>query len=415
MNKPKLAVVGGGIAGIYTAHQLQKQYDVTLYEAEATLGGHTHPVLLPDQSTYVDTGFIVFNPHTYPLFIDWIRELNLQDKIQPMQMGFSFWDQDKDLCYGTTGLKQLFYQIKNALNPNFYRMLAEVIHFRKRACQDLEQNRLGEQTLGEYLAPYSALFRHNLIAPTAAAVWSLPPDQIWEFPAQVYLQFQYNHQYLKGVEFKQAHWFTFQGSSKVYLTAFENGFQGQIFTHTPIQQIVREPDQVYVHLATGQIATYDAVVIATHADTALKLLAQPTPQEKQLLGVWEYFEHDVCLHTDPTLLPPDRQLWAAWNILTQNGHSTITYHLNQIQALSHPVAYFLSLSPLKIQADQILKRFHFTHPILNAQAIRTQPQLPHLNGQNRTYFCGSYFGFGFHEDAIRSARAVVQALRDCPT
>jgi predicted NAD/FAD-binding protein len=419
----KIAVIGGGIAGIYAAHKLQDHCEVTLFEAAAQLGGHTHPVLLPDQQTWVDTGFIVFNPHTYPLFMNWIAELGLEHSVIPMQMGFSFWDQDKDLLYGTEGLGQLFYQRKNAFNPAFYKMIAELMRFRKQACSDLEQKRLGNLTLGEYLAPYSALFRENLIAPTAAAVWSLPPEQIWDFPAQVYLQFQYNHQYLKGSEFKQARWLTFKGSSQCYLAAFSARFKGQIRTQSPIQQIVRTPAQVELHLADGQMAPFDAVVIATHADSALKLLAAPTAQEQALLGPWQYFEHDVYVHTDRSLLPPERKLWASWNLLTQSTgshrHTTITYYLNQVQSLTQRQDFFLSLSPRQIQADQILHRFGFTHPILNGPAIQTQAQLPRLNGHHRSYFCGSYFGFGFHEDAIRSAQAVVESLttqlEDSPT
>lgn len=402
MKRKQIAVIGSGISGIMAAYLLQKNHNVTIFEANSRLGGHTHPVFIPQANRFIDTGFIVFNRHTYPRFLQWLDELNLKDQIDDMQMSFSFQDLDKDLIFSLQSPAGLFYQKKNLFNPDYYKMFREVIKFRKQACMDLENNRLIDINLADYLKGYSALFRENLIAPTAAAVWSIPPQYIWKMPAKTYLQFQYNHQYLKGSEFKKSRWMTLRGSSQQYLQAFQERYKGQLILNSPVKKVVRKTERVLLHCHDREYE-YDAVFIATHANTALKLLDNPTQLEEKILGTWKYHTQPAILHTDSSHMPPSKKLWSTWNILTQNQQYQVTYYLNLIQKVNCSTDYFISFGNTPIAEDKIIRHIKFHHPIFDQAAIKTQSELPHLNGTKNTYYCGSYFGFGFHEDAIKSS------------
>lgn len=410
----KIAVVGSGIAGIGAAHFLQQQHDVTLFEAGPAIGGHANPLQINnglEPPFDVDTGFLIFNLKSYPLFMRFIHDLlDVPATVQVADMSFSFVDHNKNLMFAISrGFGGYFYQKKNLFSRSFYRMFSDWLRFRKSAYQDLMADRIGTQSLKEYLADYSELFRENIIAPMAAAVWSLPPTYIWEFPAETYIRFQHNHNYLTGNDFMKPHWLTFRQSSRVYLDAFKARFKGEIRLNSPIQQIHRSEQKVTLHLHASE-ETFDKIVIATHADTAVSLLAEPSKMEQELLGQWHYHGSLATVHQESALLPPSRKLWASWNLRTEGLHHQITYHLNSLQALPTQQDYFLTLGPVDLPPDKILYQCTYHHPVYGAAAVVTQKELPQLNGHQNTYYCGSYFGYGFHEDALKSALAVAEAL-----
>ena len=405
-----IAVVGAGIAGIAAAHFLARRHQVTLYEAANTLGGHARALAVDDGAggtVPVDTGFLIFNEETYPLFMQLLGELGVSDRVMRAEMSASFSDEGRDLHYAMNrGTYALFHGFRNAMRPGFYRMFAEVLLFRRRAARDLAAGRIGTATLGEYLAGYSDLLRENFILPLAACIWSLPPRHVFSYPAATILRFFDNHRLLSDRGTRA--WRTFRGSSSVYVDAFRRAWRGTLRTGARATLIQRDDRGVTVH--AGGAERFDRVVLATHADTALALLEQPTPAESELLGAWTYHANTVLLHTDASVLHPDRRLWASWNYRAGRAGPVISYHLNRVQALSGCRDLFLSLTEGGVAEDRILDRQQLTHPVFDARAVATQTRLASLNGERGTYYCGSYFGHGFHEDAVRSATEVARRL-----
>lgn len=409
MEQPlRIAVVGGGISGITAAHVLAQRHEVTLFEAGTELGGHAHAVDVDDGAggaIAVDTAFLIYNERHYPSFVALLHRLEVADATRPAEMSASFSDDDRRLHYALSrGLDALFVQRRNVLRPAFYRMFAELVAFRRRALRDLRAGRIDPSlTLRAYLAPYSPLFRENLVLPLATAIWSLPGELVLDYPAREILRFFHNHRLLDGKSGRA--WRTFDGGSGVYVAAFAKTFPGRVRLATPVLALEREPGRASVVTAEGR-SWFDHVVLATHADTSLALLAAPTAQERRLLGAWRYHPNPVTLHTDASVLHRDRRMWASWNIVKRGGRQRVTYWLNRVQSLRASVDYFLTLGRAEdVDPSRVVQRFSYRHPIFEAASVATQRELGSLDGET-TSFCGSYAGHGFHEDGVAAALRV---------
>ncbi len=412
MIKPggKIAVVGDGVAGIVASYLLSREYDVVLYEKNDYLGGHTRTVEVTENDGTirpVDTGFIVFNDHTYPNFIRFIEQLGVESR--ESNMSFSYYDEMSGFQYAGTNLNGLFAQRINIITPSFYRMLFDIRRFGKLGLDDLEKGLLEEMSLGDYVKKnqFSEVFTNQYLKPMGAAIWSTPAGQILDFPASNFVKFFRNHGLLSLTD--RPIWRTIQGGSYRYVQAFEKQFSGQIRLHEPVRSIIRTDEGVQIETESNHSERYDAVVIAAHADQALRMLSDPSEREKELLGKWEYSVNKTELHTDATALPPLRNAWASWNYCkekeaTEKDPVSLSYYMNLLQGLETPIDYCVTLNRLKeIEREKVIKTIMYEHPIYTRDSVFTQPYLQEINGKQNTYFCGSYFNYGFHEDAVSSA------------
>ncbi len=423
MNSSQLniAVVGAGAAGITAAYILSRKHKVTLFDSNTYVGGHTNTIVIPhgpDSGTPVDTGFIVFNDRTYPLLNELFRQLNVP--IRKSDMSFSYFDEKTGFQYSSNVPDGLLAQRSNLFRPKFWKFLGDILKFNERSVRDLRSGMLGRVTMGEYLKAggYSDLFVQSYILAMGAAIWSTPRGKMLEFPAETFVRFFENHGLLTLKDRPQ--WYTVTGGSHSYVKAFLKQFHGGVHTHSPVQSIRREPDGVHVHLANHGKYHFDKVVIAAHADEALKMLDDPSKDEKRLLGVWQYSQNDTVLHTDVSVMPPNARAWASWNyveekekgvrpLLEQKGSDpffpvSVSYDMNRLQGLKTHDRYFVTLNRLtSIPEDKIICKILYTHPTYTFESLASQKELPSLNGVRNTYFCGSYFGYGFHEDAVRSS------------
>ncbi|UCG39781.1 MAG: FAD-dependent oxidoreductase [bacterium] len=411
---PTAAVVGGGVAGIVAAHLLQRVHQVTLFEANDYLGGHTHTVIVPDgpdAGTPVDTGFIVHNDRTYPLLRKFLSQLNVS--VRDTGMSFSFHDRVSGLAYSSRGLRGLFAQPANLLRPGFWRMLEGIARFCRDGTRLVEEDRVPDVSLGRYLeGRYPGETVHNFILPMASAIWSASMEDMEQFPAASFLRFYHNHGLLTLT--RQPRWMTIVGGSRRYVEAFEGSFTGSVHLGTPVVALRRENGRVRVRTAAGQSHTFDRVVVAAHADDALKMLEDPSDEERRLLGSWRYRANRTVLHTDTSVLPPVKGAWAAWNYCREragSGPVSVSYSMNILQGLRTSRHYCVSLNrQTPIDPGAVIAEMTYHHPVYTFVSTRTQPELPSLNGIRNTWFCGSYFGYGFHEDAVRSAVEVGRAL-----
>ncbi|OQK16260.1 dehydrogenase [Methyloprofundus sedimenti] len=408
----KIAIVGSGISGLYAAYYLSKQHDVTLYEANAYLGGHTdtHHLMLNDRSYAVDTGFIVFNEHNYLNFCRFIKQLGVDS--QATDMTFSVSDKISGLEYNATTLDKLFCQRKNLLSPRFYRMVWDIIRFYKQA-PALLHSEDDQQTIGAYLHShhYSQTFIDDHILPMACALWSGPAHILQQFPARYLVAFLNNHQMLQVDERPQ--WRTIKGGSDSYVQAFSKHFKGQVRLHTPVEIISRSKNSVSISTAKDH-KSYDQVIMACHSDQALALLSDPTPAEMQILGAITYQDNQVALHTDARLLPKHPKAWASWNALKldqQHSQCTVSYYMNLLQDIDCPEPLIVTLNCNdKIDPQTILVKRNYHHPVYTPQSLAAQKRRHEINGHNRTYYVGAYWGWGFHEDGAKSAQDVVDSI-----
>jgi predicted NAD/FAD-binding protein len=409
MGTEKIAIIGGGVAGIGAAYRLQDRFDVTLFEKNSYLGGHTHTFYLPDgpdQGTPIDTGFIVHNNWNYPTLLSFFKELNIQT--QDSDMSLSVYSKKDDLYYSSDIPGGLFAQRKNLLSPRFYRMLSDIFRFFKEAKKELEASEEAiDLTLGDFLKSgrYSRDFIDHHLVPMAAAIWSSPLMDIFDFPLMAFLRFYRNHGLLNIVNKPQ--WKTVVRGSNEYIKIFKELFKGRICLNSPVKAVLREEDQVKVRSETEE-RSFDKVVVAAHADEAFQMLGDPSDEEKRLLGAWKYSLNDVVLHTDPAVMPPSRRAWASWNVSvagreTHGRPVAVTYYMNRLQRLNTEKEYFVSLNQTgEIAPETVITDIKCYHPVYTFETMKTQKDLPGLNGKRNTYFCGSYFRYGFHEDAIRS-------------
>ncbi|WP_448874322.1 NAD(P)/FAD-dependent oxidoreductase [Desulfobulbus propionicus] len=410
----QIAVIGAGVAGLVAAHRLQTHHRVTLFEQAERLGGHTHTVVIadgPDAGTAVDTGFIVFNEATYPQFMAFLDEMGVASR--ETEMSFGLYCRQTDFIYAGNTLNGLFAQRANLLRPQFYRFLLEIGRFCRQASVDLDRgDDLG--TLEDYIRRhrYMPFMVDNYLKPMAAAIWSTPAGQVTAFPALPFLRFFRNHGLLSL--HNRPRWRTVCGGSHSYVKAFVDRFTGTIRLNSPIARVRRTGEGVLVEFADGQHQRFDRVVIATHADQALRLLAEPTAEETRLLGAWRYEANSTVLHTDLSVLPPMPRAWACWNFRREAGPEQgvyVTYSMNLLQGLSTRNHYLVTLNrPEGYDQRRVVATMVYHHPTYTTASIASQPGLTSLNGVRNTWFCGSYFGWGFHEDAVRSSHQAVAHL-----
>ena len=409
-NHLSIAVIGGGVAGITAAFLLQNRHHVTLYEKNDYVGGHTHTVTIPsgpDRGLCVDTGFIVMNDRTYPLFSRFLSRLNV--KTSETDMSFSYYCKSTGLQYGSGSLNSIMAQRKNMANPGYWKFLIDIIRFFRRVRQDLRNHKLKGITLDEFIRKnqFSSRFRDQYLLPMAAAVWSASDRDIKGFPMEAFARFYDNHGLLTVMDHPQ--WYVVTGGSQTYVTAFLNQFPGTVQAGSPVRSVRRTNSGIRLTLADGTRKPFDAVVMAVHADQALGLLEDPSGKEQRLLSPWRYSTNTVVLHTDTSLLPPNRRARASWNTVREEGHQgewpiTLTYDMTRLQKLNTKTTYCVTLNPFQpVPKAHLLETMVYTHPVFDFNAMNTQARLNELNGQQNTWFCGSYFGYGFHEDAVRSA------------
>lgn len=413
----KIAVVGAGVSGITAACLLQDHHNVTLYEKNGYIGGHTHTVVIdrgPDAGTPVDTGFIVMNNRTYPLFTRLLSRLGVS--LMATDMSFSYTCRRSGLQYASSSLNTLFAQRFNLVRPSFWRFLQGVHGLMGNIRRDLKEGSLSGITLEAYLERQGVRkdVREQFILPMAAAIWSAPDAQMMAFPMETFARFYENHGLLTLTG--QPQWYVVSGGSHTYVKAFLQGFKGRVFTRMPVGGIRRTEGEVIVTTTDGRRDRFDRVVVASHADEALKMLEDPSPEEKRLLSPWHYATNRVVLHVDTSLLPSHPRARASWNYIREAGSGrgepiTVTYLMNRLQHLKTRNTYCVTLNPSReIAGEAIHREVVYEHPLFTFESVATQDGLKSLNGKRHTFFCGSYFGYGFHEDAVRSSVDVVKAL-----
>ena len=406
----RIAVVGAGVAGLHAAWRLSREHDVTLYEANDYAGGHTATVDVEwEGRTYgVDTGFIVFNDWTYPNFIAMLRELGVA--WQPSNMSFSLRCERTGLEYNGTSVNSLFAQRRNALRPSFLRMIADILRFNTRS--KALAGSLGDTlTLGEYLARgnYSRQFVEHYIVPMGRAIWSAEASAMLDFPARFFVDFFDRHGFL-SVDDRPV-WQAVKGGSREYVRALLRVAEFELRLATPVESIVRLPNEVRVRSARGDVARYDHVFLACHAPQALAMLEAPTAAEREVLAAFPYAANEVLLHTDASVLPRRPLARAAWNyhlLADRQEPVALTYDMNILQSLDAPVRFLVSLNHRKaIDERKVLRTFTYDHPVYSPHAVVAQSRHRELNGARRTYFCGAYWRSGFHEDGVVSAQAAL--------
>ncbi|MEM1403751.1 MAG: FAD-dependent oxidoreductase [Pseudomonadota bacterium] len=410
----RIAVIGSGISGLACAHYLSSEHTVSVFEAGKRLGGHTATmdVKVGTRRYAIDTGFIVFNDWTYPNFIALMDELGITS--QPTSMGFSVRDEDSGLEYSGTNLDALFAQRKNLLSPRFLRMVRDILRFNKESLADLDAGELADdETLGSYLARnrYSEGFKRDYLVAMGSAIWSSDAESMLDFPIQFFVRFFRNHGLLSLKERPQ--WRVIEGGSREYIAPLCRRFEDRIHTDTPIQRITRNANGVTLTLPDGSDANFDEVVIATHSDQALKLLADPTEAETSVLGALPYQSNDVVLHTDSRLLPENRKTWSSWNyrLGVSNDRAVLTYNMNILQGIKSPETFCVTLNDTpSINPHKILGRFTYDHPVFSLEGMAAQERWDEINGVNNTWYCGAYWHNGFHEDGVVSALRVAQSL-----
>jgi len=412
----RIAVCGAGISGLSAAWLLSRRHEVTLYEAEPRLGGHTCTVRAPsaEGDLPVDMGFIVYNEAAYPNLAALFRHLGVPTRETCMSLGISL--DDGDLEYGSRGIGGILAQPMNLIRPRFLSMLSELIRFYRESPRDMANRTLAGLTLGDYLNArgYSEAFQTDHLLPQAAAIWSSPVARTRDYPIEAFVRFFDNHGLLKLVD--RPIWRTVTGGSSAYVDRLIADFSGSVRLASGVESIRRLPDRVLVRDRSGSVEIYDQVVVASHADQALKMLDDPSADESALLGAMRYGANEVILHTDQALMPRRKRAWSSWNYVGHRGERdeaappTVSYWMNRLQGLPGP-PLFVTLNPARApRPDSVLQQRTFDHPLFDAPAIAAQPQLWSLQGARRTWFCGAYFGAGFHEDGLQSGLAVAEAI-----
>jgi uncharacterized protein len=407
----RVAIIGAGVSGLVTAHLLDREHEVTVFEAAGYAGGHTNTVRVdtPHETHAVDTGFIVFNDRNYPNFERLLQRLGVAS--QPSTMTFSVSDGRGDFEYNGSSPNGLFAKRAHLVTPWFHRMIADMARF-QRAARALLSSTSAGPSLGDWLEQhsFSRPFIDRLIVPQASAVWSADPHQMWSFPARYMAEFFENHGMLSFRGRPQ--WRTIRGGSARYVEALLAGFSGKLFLGTEVRGVSRHRDHVIVTPATGEPQRFDEVVLATHSDQALSMLEDPSDREHELLGAIPYQANEAVLHTDVRMLPRRRRAWASWNyhLLDDPGdRTTVTYHMNRLQTLEAEREFCVTLNRTQeIDPAHVIRRIQYAHPVYTAGGVRAQQRVAEISGHERTHFCGAYWGWGFHEDGVVSALRVAR-------
>ncbi|MBK1645962.1 NAD/FAD-binding protein [Thiocapsa imhoffii] len=419
MSVKSVGVVGGGIGGLAAAWLLDEQYEVTLLERNAYVGGHSHTIEVEDPrgAFPVDTGFMVFNRRNYPLLTSLFEYLGVPT--YPTSMSFSASVEGGRIEYGGDNLNTLFGARANLFDLGFLRMVTEILRFNAAAKSFLRSSADRELTVGEFLTRgrYSERFARHYLLPMAAAIWSCPTEQMRAFPFLSFARFFANHGLLDLVD--RPDWETVRGGSQAYVQAMLARFRGRCLTHTAVDRIVRSNDQggVEVHTTAGERLVFDAVVMGCHADEALAILDTPSTLEREILGCFSYQTNQVFLHTDRTLMPQRRRVWSSWNYLEQSDAGsqastvTVTYWMNSLQDLPRDPDVFVSLNPRRPpRRETILAELTYEHPMFDRAAGEAQQRIGEIQGRDRLWFSGAYLGYGFHEDGLRAAVSVAEGF-----
>ena len=407
-------MIGAGIAGLSAAWLLSRKHQVTLFEADPRLGGHAHTADAPGHSgtVPVDTGFIVYNEGNYPNFTALLDHLGVPSLFADMSLSVSL--DNGAFEYSSFGLGGVFAQKRNLLSPRFWRLLVDITRFFYTASKDVAELERNATSLEAYLKAkgYGQAFRDDHLLPQAAAIWSTPLDQIGTYPAASLIRFFLNHGMMtitgRGL------WRTVEGGSRAYVTKLAAAYHGEVRKGVRVAGVHRDANGVELRLAGGSRERFDQVVIATHGDTALGLLDDPTPDERRLLGAFKYSRNLIALHTDTVLMPKRRAAWTSWNHIGMRdapAEGSVTYWMTRLQSLKNAPDLFATLNPNKeIAADKLIKTEVYEHPLFDAGAIAAQRDIWDIQGARRTWYCGSYLGHGFHEDALQSGLAVAEQL-----
>ncbi|MCU0789876.1 MAG: FAD-dependent oxidoreductase [Nitratireductor sp.] len=411
----KIAVVGSGISGNSAAWALSLRHDVTLYEKRERPGGHSATVVINHEGRQipVDTGFIVFNRGNYPNLCRMFEHLGIETQRTSMSFSVSLDGGAMEWC--GSGLRAIFAQKSNLFSPRFLFMLKDILRFNERAKQDLDNGMLCGLTFGDYIKKrrISDALRDDYIVPMIAAIWSTPAARMLDYPAESLIRFLDNHRLIYR---ERPMWETVTGGSRVYVEKLLSRFEGRLLLGRGVERIERRDGSVFIHDCHGHVQRYDKVVIASHTDQALRMLADPTDAERSILSAVQYRPNAVWLHRDPSLMPRRRDAWAAWNYLgTRDENSrreiSVTYWMNRLQNIDprHPV--FITLNPPRPpREDLTFGLFDYSHPQFDVTALAAQERLPSIQGQNGTYYCGAWTRYGFHEDGLSSGLAVASLL-----
>ena len=413
----KIAVVGSGISGLTAAYLLSKKHEVHVFESGDYIGGHTHtvPVEVNSGKYMIDTGFIVFNDWTYPSFIKLMNQLGVAS--QESSMSFSVKAESSGLEYNGTDLNGLFAQRKNLINPSFYRMIFDILRFNKEATALVGNPLADELTLGDFLIQnkYSAEFKNHYIVPMGAAIWSASTKQMEDFPLGYFIRFFKNHGMISVNE--RPVWRVIQGGSYSYVKPLVKSFEERICLNCPVHRVKRLEKGVRLNvLDKGQEKElhFDEVVFASHSNQTLKMIDSPLEIEKNILSSFAYQPNDTVLHTDTSVLPRSQRAWAAWNYWIpeqEKSKVAVTYDMNILQGISAPETFCVSLNMTEqIDSQKILGRFVYEHPVYTKSAVSAQNEWQTISGKDRLHFCGAYWGFGFHEDGVKSGLRVANSF-----
>lgn len=407
----KIAIIGGGVSGISSAMLLQEKHEITLFEKNNYVGGHTNTILVedePNKKVAVDTGFIVCNDWTYPNLHKMFKKLKVA--VRDTDMSFGFADEKTGYCYSGKNANGLFAQRKNIFNPRFWLLLKEVVRFNNHAKADLAKGiDLSDTTMRDYLSSYSFSkhFILDYLVPIGGAIWSSSNKTMLDFPADLFLHFFKNHGLLNIVNRPQ--WQTVVGGSFAYIKKFRQQFKGAVHTDSPVKKVKRENGKAILILDDSKELEFDAVVFACHADEVLNILGDASSDEKNAFADWDYIPNHTVLHTDESVMPKNKRAWASWNFTQERNTPlenpiSLTYDMNNLQGLESKKNYFVSLNRINpIPKEHVLKEFSYKHPNFTVKTLASKKKIENLNGLNHTYFVGSYLGYGFHEDAVKSS------------
>ncbi|MDR6288472.1 hypothetical protein E9232_000979 [Inquilinus ginsengisoli] len=409
----RIAVIGTGISGLGAAHLLRSRAEIVLYDGAARAGGHANTVDVGQDGRQVpvDTGFIVCNQATYPNFLRLLGTLGVAT--EPTDMSFSFSAAGGRFEYAGDTLGGLFAQRRNAFRPAHYGMLRDILRFYREAPGHLDAGS-ADLTLGDLLAGggYGSGFVHDHLLPMGAAIWSCPTAEMLRFPARSFIRFFANHGLLSVRD--RPVWRSVPGGSRRYVEALTAPFAGSLRLGTPVASLHRTAIGVVVRDAAGQEDRFDQVVVATHADQALALLAEATPLEREVLGAFRFQGNDAVLHDDPALMPQRKRAWASWNYLSEDrrgGAVSVTYWMNRLQPLPGLRPVFVSLNPFRApRPGSVLARIRYDHPVFDHRALAAQAAIGTIQGRGGIWFCGAWCGYGFHEDGLAAGIAVAEAL-----
>lgn len=415
-DRARIAVVGSGISGLSAAWLASRRADVTLFEAEPRLGGHTCTVDVSDsgRTVPVDIGFIVYNAGAYPNLVALFDHLKVPSEPTNMSLGLSL--DGGGLEYGGGSLRQLVAQKRNIARPRFWSMVRDIVRFYRTAPVHIAELMREDMTLGAYLERYNygPAFRDDHLLPMAAAIWSVARDEVLDFSAASFIRFHENHGLLKLSD--RPIWRTVSGGSRVYVERLLADCDIDVRLGTPVERVVRHGDGVSVVMRCGDVQSFDDVVLATHGDRALALIEQPTAREARVLGAFRYNRNDVVLHSDGAVMPKRRAVWSSWNYVGESAGPgvdtlTVTYWMNLLQNLETERPLFVTLNPRGALRDDLVHHATtFEHPVLDRRAMAAQRELWSLQGEGGLWFAGAHFGAGFHEDGLQAGLAVAEAM-----